>query len=116
MAREQRIEPEVEQLWVEFHEVVNVNSERLRSWLLTQGSGEQAFSADPALDLPEPGRSILAVKGKRKVDLTGADLDVMREAVTGIHDLLDARPAAGAADESWRHALLDLGHDPLLER
>ena len=116
MAREQRVEPEVDELWQDFHDRVNVTSDRLRSWLLTQGSGEEAFTAGPDLDLPEPGRRILAILGKRKVDLTGRDIEVMRSAVDQIDDLLAARPATGNTDEQWRHALLDLGHDPLAER
>ncbi|WP_422769428.1 DUF3140 domain-containing protein [Plantactinospora sp. WMMC1484] len=116
MARQQRVEPEVEQLWQEFHARVNVSSEQLRSWLLTQGSGEQAFGADPDLGLPEPGRQILAILGKRKVDLTGGDIQVMRETVDEIRDLIDSRPDGGATDENWRRSLLDLGHDPLIER
>jgi hypothetical protein len=116
MAREQRIEPEVEQLWQDFHSRVNVTSEQLRTWLMTQGSGEEAFGAGPDLGLPQPGRHILAVKRKRKVDLTPEDIDVMRETVVEIEDLLDARPDGGVSDEGWRRALLDLGHDPLIER
>ncbi len=115
MARKQRVEPDVEQLWSDFHSCVNVTSEQLRSWLLTQGSGSEVFTANPDLDLPEPGRHILAILGKRKRDLTGEDIEVMRETVTEIQDLVDARPAAGLTDEQWRHALLDLGHDPLNE-
>ncbi|MEV4755008.1 DUF3140 domain-containing protein [Micromonospora sp. NPDC049559] len=116
MARDQRVEPEVELLWQDFHDRVNVTSERLRTWLLTQGSGEETFTAEPHLDLPEPGRSILAVLRKRKVDLTDGDIQVMRETIEEIDGLLDDRPEAGATDDDWRRALLDLGHDPLLER
>lgn len=116
MARQQRVEPEVEQLWQDFHGCVNVTSEQLRSWLLTQGSGEQAFGADPDLGLPEPGRRILAILGKRKVDLTGEDIQVMRETVAEIQDLVRTRPPGGLSDEGWRRSLLDLGHDPLIER
>lgn len=116
MVRQQRVEPEVEQLWNDFHSCVNVTSEQLRSWLLTQGSGEEAFGADPDLGLPEPGRHILAVLRKRKVDLTDEDIRTMRETVAEIQDLLDTRPAAGVTDEGWRRSLLDLGHDPLVER
>lgn len=116
MSRGDRVEPEVEQLWEEFHRCVNVSSEQLRSWLLTEASGEEAFRADPDLGVPEPGRQILAVLGKRKVDLTPADVEVMRRTVAEIRELVAARPVAGAADEGWRHALLDLGHDPLAER
>nr|MDT0657520.1 DUF3140 domain-containing protein [Micromonospora sp. DSM 115978] len=116
MARDQRVEPAVDELWDQFHGLVNVTSEQLRTWLLTQGSGEDAFTGDPDLDLPESGRRILAVLRKRKVDLTGADIEVMGEAVAQIRRLLDARDAVGPGDEQWRHALLDLGHDPLLDR
>jgi hypothetical protein len=116
MAREARIDPEVEVLWEDFHAEVNVTSEQLRSWLLTRGSGEEAFGPNPDLNLPEPGRQILAVLRKRKVDLTGEDIEVMREAVERIRALTAARPAAGTADDEWRHSLLDLGHDVLVER
>jgi Protein of unknown function (DUF3140) len=109
-------DPEVDRLWQDFHGRVNMTSEQLRSWLLTQGSGEEAFTGDPDLDVPEPGRQILAVLRKRKGDLTRVDVEVMREAVDRIRELLDARPPEGNADEKWRHALLDLGHDALIAR
>ncbi|MER5456714.1 DUF3140 domain-containing protein [Micromonospora sp. NPDC002389] len=116
MAREQRLEPEVEVLWEDFHAEVNVPSEQLRQWLLTRGSGEEAFGPDPDLNLPEPGRQILAVLRKRKVDLTPEDVEVMREAVERIRSLTADKPRRGNADDEWRHSLLDLGHDVLVER
>ncbi|MGC5052190.1 DUF3140 domain-containing protein [Micromonospora sp. DT48] len=116
MVREQRLDPEVEVLWEDFHAEVNVPSEQLRQWLLTRGSGEQAFGPDPDLNLPEPGRQILAVLRKRKVDLTPEDIDVMRDAVERIRSLTAAKPDRGNADDEWRHSLLDLGHDVLVER
>ncbi|MFF3852495.1 DUF3140 domain-containing protein [Micromonospora sp. NPDC002575] len=116
MVREARLDPEVEVLWEDFHAEVNVTSEQLRSWLLTRGSGTESFGAGPDLDLPEPGRQILAVLRKRKVDLTREDIEVMREAVDRIRSLTAARPADGAADDEWRRSLLDLGHDALVER
>ncbi|MEU5553226.1 MULTISPECIES: DUF3140 domain-containing protein [unclassified Micromonospora] len=116
MVREQRLDPEVEVLWEDFHAEVNVPSEQLRQWLLTRGSGEEAFGPDPDLNLPEPGRQILAVLRKRKVDLTPEDVGVMREAVERIRSLTAEKPRRGNADDEWRHSLLDLGHDVLVER
>ncbi|WP_433393519.1 DUF3140 domain-containing protein [Micromonospora sp. KLBMP9576] len=116
MVREQRIEPEVEVLWDDFHAQVNVPSEKLRQWLLTRGSGEEAFGPDPDLDLPALGRRILRVLTKRKVDLTGEDIEVMRDAIDEIQSRLDEKPPRGNADDRWRHSLLDLGHDVLVER
>ncbi|WBB90244.1 DUF3140 domain-containing protein [Verrucosispora sp. WMMC514] len=116
MVREQRLDPEVEVLWEDFHAEVNMPSEQLRQWLLTRGSGADAFGPDPDLNLPEPGRQILAVLRKRKVDLTPEDIDVMRDAVERIRSLTAAKPGRGNADDEWRHSLLDLGHDVLVER
>ncbi|MFU8852537.1 DUF3140 domain-containing protein [Micromonospora sp. SL1-18] len=116
MVREQRVEPEVDVLWDDFHALVNVPSEQLRQWLLTRGSGEESFGPDPNMGLPEPGRHILRVLSKRKVDLTREDVEVMQEAVDRIQSLIDARPSGGNTDNEWRYSLLDLGHDALVER
>ncbi|MFI5486342.1 DUF3140 domain-containing protein [Micromonospora echinaurantiaca] len=116
MVREARLDPEVEVLWDDFHAQVNVPSEKLRQWLLTRGSGEESFGPDPDLGLPEPGRQILKVLTKRKVDLTPEDIKVMQDAIDEIQNLLEAKPPRGNADDEWRHALLDLGHDVLVER
>ncbi|MEU9827462.1 DUF3140 domain-containing protein [Micromonospora chersina] len=116
MVREARLDPEVEVIWDDFHAEVNVPSEKLRQWLLTRGSGEEAFGPGPDLDLPEPGRRILQVLTKRKVDLTQDDIEVMRDAIERIRALTAAKPSRGNADDEWRHSLLDLGHDVLIER
>lgn len=114
MATRQHSDTTVDQLWEDFHSHVNLTSGQLRDWLLTEGSGESAFP-DALSRLPEPSRAILTVLGKRRMDLTEADRRVMSETIAGIRDLLDRRPPAGGADDGWRHALLDLGHDPLRE-
>ncbi|WP_406044398.1 DUF3140 domain-containing protein [Micromonospora sp. NBC_00898] len=116
MVREKRLDPEVEVLWDDFHAEVNVPSEQLRQWLLTRGSGEEAFGPNPDMDLPEPGRQILHVLSKRKVDLTPEDIEVMRDAIDRIRSLTAEKPGRGNADDEWRHSLLDLGHDVLVER
>ncbi|RKN48645.1 DUF3140 domain-containing protein [Micromonospora endolithica] len=116
MVRQQRIDPEVDVLWDSFHERVNVPSEQLRQWLLTRGSGAEAFGPNPDLDLPEPGRHVLRILTKRKVDLTPDDIETMRDTVDEIENLLAAKPPRGNADDQWRHSLLDLGHDVLVER
>jgi hypothetical protein len=112
----ERTDPEMNEVWNRFHSYVNLNSGQLRNWLLTRASGEGTFSAPADRALPQPGKSILAVLGKRKVDLTGGDVQLMRDTIAQIEDLLGARPAVGATDDDWRHNLMDLGHDPLLER
>jgi hypothetical protein len=112
----ERTDPEMNEIWERFHSYVNVTSAQLRDWLLTRASGEDSFGVPADRALPQPGKSILAVLGKRKVDLTGGDVQLMRDTIAQIEDLLAARPAVDGADDDWRHSLMDLGHDPLRER
>ncbi|MGI5165809.1 DUF3140 domain-containing protein [Spirillospora sp. CA-253888] len=109
----ERLSAEVELLWDDFHRTVNMTSEELRAWLLTDASGEEALPADPDMDLPELGKRIVEILRKRKVDLTSDDVADMRRVVERAEGLLDRRPPDGAQNERWRHALMTLGHDPL---
>jgi hypothetical protein len=110
-----RTDLDVDRLQQEFHASVNMSGHELRNWLLTDASAETAFPADPDPGLPAPGRDIVDVLGKRKVDLTSADLAVMSTTVEQITALLDDPPLEGAKDTAWRHRLMSLGHDPLRE-
>lgn len=111
-----RADVDVAQLWDDFHSCVNINSEKFRIWLMTEGSNEEGFPDNSALNMSARGRSILGILGKRRTDLTNDDLEVMITTVEDIRALLDRRPAAGASDDRWRRALMDLGHDPLQEK
>jgi hypothetical protein len=108
-----RVDPDLELLWEEFHRAVNMTSDELRIWLLTETSGEEALPAEPDLRLPELGARVVALLRKRKVDLTGDDVETMRQVVDQVDDRLADRPPEGASDDKWRRSLMDLGHDPL---
>jgi hypothetical protein len=108
-----RIPADVELLWGDFHEVVNMTSEELRAWLLTDASGGEAFTADPGLRLPELGERVVQLLRKRKVDLTDDDADVMRQVVEFVEDCEANRPPSGARNDRWRHSLMMVGHDPM---
>jgi Protein of unknown function (DUF3140) len=108
-----RIPADIELLWDEFHQIVNMTSEELRTWLLTAASGEEALPAEPGLRLPELGERVVRLLRKRKVDLTGDDAEAMRQVVDFVEDREADRPAAGAQDEQWRRSLMTVGHDPL---
>ncbi|MFI0355204.1 DUF3140 domain-containing protein [Actinomadura sp. 9N407] len=104
---------DVELLWDEFHEVVNMTSDEIRTWLLTDASGEEAFPADPGMRLPELGVQVVDLLRKRKVDLTREDTEVMRKVVEFVEERVDDRPADAVQNERWRHELMSVGHDPL---
>ncbi|KAB2350918.1 DUF3140 domain-containing protein [Actinomadura rudentiformis] len=109
----ERIPGETELLWEEFHQIVNMTSDELRTWLLTDASGEDALPADPDLKLPELGTRVIEVLRKRKVDLTAADTETMRQVVDFVEDKLDGSPAGAEQDDHWRRELMTVGHDPL---
>jgi hypothetical protein len=103
---------EIEDVWDEFHRVVNMSSQELSDWLRTQSAGERSE------ELPDSagsnlGQHVLAILGKRKVDLTDDDLRTMRRVIDTVHAQRgeDLEPTAG--QERWRHRLMTLGHDPL---
>lgn len=99
-------------LWDEFHRVVNMTSRELEQWLLTDEAGEDA-DLRAGESLPPTGAEVLAVLGKRKVDLNQHDLDVMARVVDTVHRERgeDLEPAAGRDD--WRRRMMSMGHDPL---
>jgi hypothetical protein len=106
-------DPEIELVWEAFHEVVNMNSEELRTWLLVDAANEDAFPADPDLGLAELGRRVVDILRKRKVDLTDADVAAMREVVDFVEKALITPPTEEAANARWRRSLMNVGHDPL---
>ena len=108
-----RIPADVELAWENFHEAVNMTSEELRNWLLTESSGEDTFAADPDLGMPEIGRRVVEILRKRKVDLTREDADVMRRVSDYVASRESNRPAEGIRHDQWRRSLMTVGHDPL---
>ncbi|HEV7647152.1 MAG TPA: DUF3140 domain-containing protein [Actinophytocola sp.] len=104
--------PDEDQLWQEFHRVVNMTSRELSDWLRTRDATEDAEAMPDQTGQPV-GRQVLHVLGKRHGDLTGDDRRVMRKVVDKVRAERreDLEPVAGQA--SWRHRLMSMGHDPL---
>jgi hypothetical protein len=101
-----------DELWDEFHRVVNMTSRELSEWLRTRDAGEETEALPDQAGTPT-GQQVLAILGKRRQDLTPHDTDVMRRVVDRVHAQRrdDLEPTAGQA--GWRHRLMSLGHDPL---
>lgn len=101
-----------DELWQEFHHVVNMTSRELRDWLVVRDADALT---EPLPDRAggDTGRSVLAILAKRRTDLTDDDVAVMDKVVRKVHDARreDLEPTAGQA--AWRHRLMSIGHDPL---
>ena len=110
-----RIPPEVEVAWDSFRQVVNMPSEELRAWLLTEASrvNEDTFPDEPDLELPELGKQVVELLRKRKADLTEQDADVMEQVVDFVLTQEAEGPASTGSDYKWRRSLMIVGHDPL---
>ncbi|MGW3967591.1 DUF3140 domain-containing protein [Amycolatopsis sp. NPDC005003] len=101
-----------DELWAEFHRVVNMTSRELEEWLRTRDAGPET---EPLPDEagPPTGHQVLGVLRKRRSDVDDRDADVMRRVVDRVRAQRrdDLEPTAG--ETHWRHRLMSLGHDPL---
>ncbi|MBE1577978.1 DUF3140 domain-containing protein [Amycolatopsis roodepoortensis] len=101
-----------DELWDEFHRVVNMTSRELADWLRTRSADDEDEALPDQAGTPT-GRHVLGILGKRRTDLTAEDERVMRSVVRRVGDERrdDLEPVAGEAH--WRHKLMSMGHDPL---
>lgn len=101
-----------DELWGEFHRVVNMTSRELSDWLRTRSADEDAEELPDQAGTPT-GREVLGILGKRRTDVDAEDARVMRRVVERVLEQRrdDLEPTAGQAP--WRHRLMSIGHDPL---
>lgn len=101
-----------DELWDDFHHMVNMSSRELSDWLRTESATPEGEEVPDRAGSPL-GQKVLRILRKRRVDLTNDDQQVMREVVERVHAQRreDLEPTAG--DATWRHRLMDIGHDPL---
>ena len=90
-----------DELWNEFHEVVNMTSRELSDWLRTEATGEDGRA------------SVVAILAKRRTDLTADDVDTMQHVVDQVRTIRGDEPEPEAYDDATRRALMLFGHDPL---
>ena len=99
-------------LWQEFHVVVNMTSRELSDWLRTEATGELTAEDAPLPEL-EVGEQVVAILGKRRTDLTDDDIATMQQVVDQVRTIRGDEPEPEAYDDDVRHMLMSFGHDPL---
>ncbi len=101
-----------DELWDDFHRVVNMTSRELQDWLMVEAAGEEAEEVPEHAGSPL-GHRVLEILRKRRADLTPDDVAVMDKVVDKVMSQrgVDLEPTAGQA--AWRHKLMSIGHDPL---
>src|ERR1044072_5564101 len=101
-----------DELWNEFHRVVNITSQELRDWLVTRSVDEDG-AVEPGTQggVGSPtGQEVLHALGRPRTALTKERERVRRNVVRRIperrRDALE--PTAGEAH--WRYRLMSMGH------
>ena len=99
-------------LWQEFHEVVNMTSRELSDWLVSEAAAD---GGNPDTDIPEfeVSNAVLAILGKRRTDVTPDDVDTMETVVEQVRTLRGEELEPEAYEDDVRRLLLSFGHDPL---
>jgi Protein of unknown function (DUF3140) len=105
-------DPVGDELWEEFHRVVNMTSRELNDWSRTRSASEDA-EAFPDQSGTPLGHHVSAILAKRRSDLTEDDIEAMTKVVEIVRRERreDLEPTAG--DDHWRRRLMSIGHDPL---
>ena len=101
-----------DELWQEFHDVVNMTSRDLSDWLRIQATGEDGRATEGLPEL-EVGESVVAILAKRRTDLTPDDVDTMQHVVDQVRTIRGDEPEPEAYDDDVRRMLMSFGHDPL---
>lgn len=102
----------------EFRKAANMPPARLEKWLESDDSkrvgwkGEDGDSSGESVG-HKSGKRIVAIKRKKKADLTADDYAHMRKVVAYVARHTKQRPKGDVKDSDWRYSLMNWGHDPL---
>jgi hypothetical protein len=97
----------------DFDEVVNMTPKELEDWLQTDESKAVGWGDGESVG-HESGRRIVAIKHKRRDELSDADYEHMRKVVGyARRHLAQGGPDEDREHSRWRYSLMNWGHDPL---
>ena len=101
-----------------FGEAVNMTPAALEKWLDTDDSKRVGWKGDDGKGAGESvghesGRHIVAIKRKKKAELTDEDIAHMKKVVGYVHrHAAQGGPAKDKEHSDWRYSLMNWGHDP----
>jgi len=108
-----------EQVWKDFRQAVNRAPTRLEKWLDTKESKHVGWKGEGGDGGGESvghhsGRHIVAIRRKKKADLTADDYAHMKKVAAYVaRHLKQGGPAKDKEHSPWRYSLMNWGHDPL---
>ena len=93
----------------DFEDAVNMAPKELEDWLATEESQSSGTGVGH-----DSGERVVAIKRKRKDELTEGDHDHMRKVVGYVNrHLAQGGPDDDVERSTWRYSLMNWGHDPL---
>ena len=102
-----------QEIYENFYDAVNLTPSELEEWLETESSKSVGKdSGDGESVGHKSGKRIIAIKNKKKDDLTDADYDHMNKVVGYIHRHKAQKPNGSIKDSDWRYSLKNWGYDP----
>lgn len=108
-----------EETWRAFDDAVNMTPSALEKWLATDESKRVGWKGEDGKGSGESvghhsGKRIVAIKHKKKSDLSDDDYAHMKKVVGYVHrHLAQHGPAHDKEHSDWRYSLMNWGHDPL---
>lgn len=105
-----------EQIWEEWHTLVNMAPQELEDWLETDesksvGDGDEGESTGHA-----SGRRIVTIKRTNKDELNDDQWEHMAKVVAYIkRHCAQGGPDENMETSAWRYSLMNWGHDPAAE-
>lgn len=106
-----------EQIYQEFYDAVNMAPKELEDWLQTENSKEVGQdSGDGEAIGHKSGKKIIAIKNKKKDELSDDDYDHMNKVVGYINRHTAQKPEGNIKDSNWRYSLKNWGYDPCKEQ
>jgi hypothetical protein len=104
---------DVDEVWDDWQEAVNMTASELERWLETDDSKAvgQKSGGDESTG-HHSGRRIVEILRTKKGDLDEDDVAHMRKVVGYVHRHLAQRPSGDTTDTAWRYSLMNWGHDP----
>lgn len=109
---------EKDDVWKGFRAAVNMPPARLEKWLETEDSKRVGWKGDDGDGDGESvghhsGRRIVAIKRKKKQNLTAADYSYMKKVIGYVARHRAQGPDKDKRHSDWRYSLMNWGHDPL---
>ena len=105
----------------DFDLAVNMTPAELERWLKTDDSKSVGWAGGENKTEPggqesvghKSGAHIIAIKHKKKAELTDDDYAHMKKVVGYVHRHMAQKPGGDVEHSRWRHSLMNWGHDPL---